>query len=112
MLSLTAQERKVLIAIGLIILVGAALKFFNVSFKEPIVAQEVNQPSIININAASQIELESLPGIGPVMAWRIIDYRSQSGEFRTLDDLKEVKGIGDKKAQAIGPYITFENKYQ
>jgi len=108
MLSLTHQERKVLTFIGILILSGAALRFFNVSFKEPIPVQEVLRPSIININTASQIELENLPGIGPTMAGRIIDYRSRNGPFRTMEDLKKVKGIGAKKAQDIKPYITFE----
>jgi comEA protein len=107
MLCLTVQERKVLIFIGVVILSGAALKFFNVSLKEPSFVEDNFIPSIININTASQTELENLPGIGPAMAWRIIDYRNQMGEFSTLEDLKKVKGIGDKKAAAIKPYITF-----
>ena len=110
MLSLTLQERKVLLLIGVVILAGAASKFFNVSFKEPVLVEENLLPSIININSASQKELESLVGIGPTMALRIIDYRQEHGEFRTIEDLKKVKGIGDKKAEAIKPYITFENK--
>lgn len=59
----------------------------------------------ININKCSQIDLESLPGIGPVLAERIIDYRN-SNEFKTIEELKEVSGIGDKKYEALKDLIT------
>lgn len=61
----------------------------------------------ININKASQKDLEKLPGIGEKIASWLIEYRSQHGDFRTLDDLKKVKGIGDKKAERIKGYIEF-----
>jgi comEA protein len=57
------------------------------------------------LNAASAEELCDLPGIGPVLADRIIRYRNQSGGFRTLDELKRVKGIGDKIYNKIFPYV-------
>lgn len=60
------------------------------------VASEQTPAGPININAASQTELESLPGIGPVLAERIIDYRQKNGPFKTKDALKNVKGIGEK----------------
>lgn len=50
---------------------------------------------LVNINSATQSELENLPGIGPTLAKRIIDYRSQYGFFDTIDDLKDVPGIGE-----------------
>ncbi len=59
----------------------------------------------ININKCSQIDLESLPGIGPVLAERIIDYRN-SNAFKTIEELKEVSGIGDKKYEALKDLIT------
>lgn len=58
----------------------------------------------ININKCSQIELESLPGIGEVIAMRIIDFRN-SNPFKTIEELKEVSGIGDKKYDAIKELI-------
>ena len=51
----------------------------------------------MNINEASQSELETLPGIGPSIASRIIEYREQNGKFSEIEDLQNVKGIGDAK---------------
>jgi len=62
----------------------------------------------ININMASASELEALPGIGPVLAQRIVDYRQANGPFRTLEDIKDVKGIGDSTFKRIKDRITVE----
>jgi comEA protein len=55
----------------------------------------------IDINTANAYELEGLPGIGPVLARRIIEYRDKHGRFQTLSELKKVNGIGDAKLEAI-----------
>lgn len=52
---------------------------------------------IININTATQTELETLPGIGPSMASKIIEYRKENGSFKSIEDLKNVSGIGEAK---------------
>ncbi|MEO6907540.1 MAG: ComEA family DNA-binding protein [Abditibacteriaceae bacterium] len=59
----------------------------------------------ININQASESDLESLPGIGPVMAERVVAYRKAHGAFQTLDDLDKVKGIGTKTIEKLRPFI-------
>ncbi|MCX7845154.1 MAG: helix-hairpin-helix domain-containing protein [Dictyoglomaceae bacterium] len=59
----------------------------------------------ININFATEKELESLPGIGPSLAKRIIEYREQKGPFKDLKDLEKVKGIGEKKIEQIKDLI-------
>ncbi|MDD8019403.1 MAG: helix-hairpin-helix domain-containing protein, partial [Bacteroidota bacterium] len=59
----------------------------------------------INIRTASKKELMLLPGIGEVMAERIILYRDENGSFKTINDLKKVKGIGEKKFDKLKPYI-------
>ncbi len=61
----------------------------------------------ININTATRDDLMRLPGIGPKLADRIIAYRIDAGTFQSLNDLKNVRGIGAKKAAAIGGSITF-----
>jgi competence protein ComEA len=53
-------------------------------------------PGVININTAAAAELDQLKGIGPALAQRIIQHRSQNGPFRSTDDLLHVKGIGPK----------------
>ena len=60
----------------------------------------------ININTASQAELETLPRIGPAIALRIIEYRGTYGPFARIEDIKNVKGIGDATFNAIKDYIT------
>ena len=51
----------------------------------------------VNINSANQTELETLPGIGPSLAQKIIEYREQNGKFQKIEDIKNVKGIGNSK---------------
>ena len=59
----------------------------------------------ININTATQTELETLPGIGTSMAYRIIQYRKDIGEFNQIEDIKNVSGIGDSKFNQIQDLI-------
>lgn len=59
----------------------------------------------ININTADDNTLQSLPGIGPVLSKRIIDYRNQNGLFEVIDDIKDVSGIGEKKFEGIKDLI-------
>jgi competence protein ComEA len=51
----------------------------------------------VEINTASQKQLETLPGIGPALAKRIIEYRTENGKFKRIEELMNVKGIGEKK---------------
>ena len=57
--------------------------------------------ALININMASESQLAGLPGIGPSIAERIVRYRQQTGPFKTPEDIKQVKGIGDKTYMRI-----------
>ena len=60
----------------------------------------------ININTATSAQLENLPGIGPVIAQRIVDYRNANGPFTSTGQLINVSGIGEKRLAAIWDYIT------
>ncbi len=60
----------------------------------------------VNINTASAEELSTLPGIGQSKAAAIVTYRKTNGDFKTVDDLSKVKGIGDKILEKIKPEIT------
>lgn len=64
-----------------------------------------NNYSIVNINTATQTELESLPGIGPSLALKIINYRKENGKFSSTEEIKNVSGIGDSKFESLKRYI-------
>jgi competence protein ComEA len=60
----------------------------------------------VNLNSATVDQLDALPGIGPVLAQRILDWRSANGGFRTVDDLNEVSGIGDRIFAELSPLVS------
>ena len=59
----------------------------------------------IDVNLSTAQELEALPGIGPILAQRIVEYRMRVGGFQSIQELDYVKGIGTKKLQALRPLI-------
>ena len=61
--------------------------------------------SKVNINSATQTELETLPGIGPSTALKIINYRKEKGKFNKIEDIKNVNGIGESKFNKIKEFI-------
>ncbi|NPB04691.1 MAG: helix-hairpin-helix domain-containing protein [Thermotogae bacterium] len=63
------------------------------------------RPRKVNVNRAGVRELVSLPGVGPVIARRIVEYRKKHGAFKKPEDLLKIKGIGHKKLQKMKPYI-------
>ena len=60
---------------------------------------------VIDLNRATAPDLDAIPGLGPALAQRIIDYRRTRGPFKKIDDLINVSGIGPKKLEKIKPYI-------
>ena len=67
---------------------------------------ETKATTKININKANQTELETLPGIGTATATKIIDYREEKGKFKTIENIKDVSGIGEAKYNSIKDLIT------
>ncbi len=85
------------------VLSGLALAALVALAGPPVRAAEPHHQ--VNINAASAEELASLPGIGDAKAKAIVEYRAAE-PFKSIDDLKKVKGIGDKMIEALRPDIT------
>ncbi|MEU2957150.1 ComEA family DNA-binding protein, partial [Streptomyces xanthochromogenes] len=59
----------------------------------------------VNLNSASVDQLDGLPGVGPVLAQHIVDYRAQHGGFRSVDELREVNGIGERRFDDLQPLV-------
>ena len=101
---------RLLMALGVFVLVG----ILGVA---PIDAQEKGKPAKpakpaaaasgpVNLNTASQAQLETLPGIGAAAAKRIIEFREKNGPFKKVEELMNVKGIGEKSFLKLKPLIT------
>ena len=65
-----------------------------------------NAEGLINLNTASEKELQELPGIGPAMSARIIEYREANGDFQNIEDIKKVRGIGNAKFEKLKDKVT------
>lgn len=116
MFNLTFRERKILLAIGVLIAAGSLMKYLGLAeFPEPTPKVSFKKASLkksdsrlIDINRASSKELEEISGIGKVIAERIVKYRFKYGSFRNIKDLEKVKGIGPKKAGGINKQVVFK----
>jgi comEA protein len=132
MLGFTRNEQRVLLFLSVCFLTGGAIKIYQdhyqplpVTFMNPILREDGNPESsggfasskdqteigsifTVPLNTASQTDLEKIPGIGPVMAKRILSYRGQKGRFKTVEELLSVKGMGPKKLLKIRPYIKMQ----
>ena len=69
-------------------------------------ANTSRQQQALDLNRASAADLEQLPGIGAVLAQRMITYRQSHGGFQTVEELRQVKGIGRKKLDRVRPLVT------
>lgn len=72
--------------------------------------EPVEKAALVNLNTADEGLLETLPGVGPVVAKRIIAYRDSVGTFRTKEELMQVDGIGEKTFEKLQDYITVDDE--
>ena len=70
--------------------------------------EKTTNTNIVNINKATENELSTLPGIGNSLATRIVEYRRQNGNFKTIEDIKNVSGIGESKFANIKDFISIK----
>ncbi|MCK4519089.1 MAG: helix-hairpin-helix domain-containing protein [Candidatus Omnitrophica bacterium] len=119
MLNLTKEEKLITIFIILALILGMGVLHFKKSIKSPdvivnqqnfrqgagLIEEEVKKSKQVNINSADVDELSSLPGVGKVIAARIVAYRLERGDFIREEDIKKVKGIGRKKFEKMKEYI-------
>ncbi|MFA6542133.1 MAG: helix-hairpin-helix domain-containing protein [Bacteroidota bacterium] len=126
--SFTKNEQKVLLVLTLVFLGGIAVKAYKTyvvietkppydysrsdsvfSARSATLRQDSSGPALlsrkINVNTATKKELMELPGIGEAMADRILLFRQEKGKIRNIGELKDVRGIGDKKFQKLKPFI-------
>jgi competence protein ComEA len=89
--------KKARIACVLALCLGLVFSSFSV------LAQKSGPPSTekINLNSATVEQLQSLPGIGPTTAKSIVEYRTKAGKFNRIEEIINIKGIGEKKFQKI-----------
>ena len=127
----TKNEQKVFLFLALVFLAGIAIKIYNTYVIPPSTRQfdytqtdslfiersktllndsvaaagGVIAHRSINLNTATKTELMTLPGIGDATAERILLYREEKGSFKSANELKKIKGIGEKKFEKLKPYI-------
>jgi len=86
---------------------AVALAFAALTFAGPALAAGKAAPTAkVNINTATVDQLTTLPGVGPKLAARIVEYRQKSGPFRTAQELMNVQGIGEKNFAKIESWLS------
>jgi len=105
MFYLTPQERKFIVIIMIVFIMGAAVQLLLRRDIAPVRWAKQLRNFKININTARGDQLQMLPGIGAALAGRIVDYRKDNGPFKALEDLQDVDGITAKRFGRIKELI-------
>ena len=85
---------------------SAALAQTPPAGQPPAQSSPAPQATPLNLNTATKADLEKLPGVGPAMAQRILDYRQKNGSFKKAEELMNVQGIGEKSFLKLKPLVT------
>ena len=106
---LTRQERQVILFLIMVTLLGLGINFLVKQYSQIRIVGYVSRDiGTININQADKATLIDVPGIGEKLAQRIIEYRQQNGDFKGIADLRNIKGIGESKYEAIKDYFVVD----
>ena len=99
-----------ILAVVALAAVGAAADQKSASPATKASAAKATAASPVNLNTATQAQLETLPGVGAKAAQRILEYRQKNGNFKKVEDLMNVKGIGEKAFLKLKPLLTVAQK--
>lgn len=116
MFYLTSQEKKTVVFVLALLILGLGLDFLGKN-KRP--GHFINYQAIqekfsrkVDINKAPLLELSSTPELNEQLAKSIIEYRSLNGNFQNIEELKNIKGIKDKKLEKLKKYVSVESSSQ
>ena len=106
MFSLTREEKLVLLSLITLAVLGLGTRIIlKRSFSQGVPGNIFTNISVVSVNSASQKELQKIPGIGEVLAARIIEYRNTHGSFESKAELENIKGIGPQKLKRFSGFI-------
>jgi competence ComEA-like helix-hairpin-helix protein len=127
-LNFTPQETRAILFLLMALLVGSGIILYQRSHpgfapeleldkrdvdspgEIPYLSSSGQEENAIDLNRATADELQLLPGVGPALSKRIVEYREAKGDFARIEDIMQVSGIGPKTFEAIRDYLTVEDK--